>query len=123
MLEPYLLRLLVDRIAVVELELAAVTRRLAAIEAAPVIRYAGIWKAGQRYPRGTAITHDGALWIAEAETEGERPGSGPTAWKLAVKSGNGAMSPSRLVRTVAQISQTERGSVCKLLKLGQGGLK
>jgi hypothetical protein len=87
MFEQFLTRLIVDRIAAQEHQIAALTARVAVLEARPVIQYAGVWKAGQRYPRGTAITHDGGLWIAEAETEGERPGNGPTAWKLAVKRG------------------------------------
>jgi hypothetical protein len=89
-LDPILARMLVDRLTAAEREIAGLKARLAAIEAKAVIEYRGIWKSGQRYPRGTAITHDGGLWIADDVTD-QRPGNGPeNGWRLAVKRGNGA---------------------------------
>src|SRR5262245_23556808 len=84
-LEPFFVRLLVDRIRALEAKLADLTRRVAAIEARPAIQYAGVWRTGQRYTRGAACTHDGALWICEHDSVDERPGNGATAWRLAVK--------------------------------------
>src|SRR5262245_7867846 len=80
---------LMERIAVQERELAEVKQRLAAIETKCILDYRGVWVNGRRYERGDCTTWDGGIWIAQAETEGERPGNGATAWKLAVKRGDG----------------------------------
>jgi hypothetical protein len=87
---------LIERLAVQERDLAELKQRVAAIEAQPAIRYAGVWRADQQYERGSACTHDGGLWIAEHATD-ERPGNGATAWRLAVKRGgaNGDVPPPR----------------------------
>jgi hypothetical protein len=79
-LDELLAKLLLERIEALE-------RRLAALEAQPAIRYAGVWKPGQRYPRGAACTDHGALWVCEHETD-QRPGNGAeNGWRLAVKRG------------------------------------
>jgi hypothetical protein len=72
-----------------ERELLELKQRLAVLEAKCVLEYRGVWKPDAKYPRGAACTHDGGLWIAEHDTD-QRPGNGATAWKLAVKKGNGA---------------------------------
>lgn len=45
----------------------------------------GVYKAGQEYEPGDAVTFGGSLWIAQAKTS-ERP-EGGDAWRLAVKKG------------------------------------
>src|SRR5262245_12059420 len=88
---------IIERIAVQERELADVKRRLAVVEAKRVIEYCGVWELGRKYVRGSAVTHDGRLWIAQSETD-QRPGNGATAWRLAVKRGE-ADPPSRRLTT------------------------
>ncbi len=58
-----------------------------AADVRPSLPYAGTWKAGETYPAGTFITHRGALWHAEAQSRGVRPGESPVCWKLAAKAG------------------------------------
>src|SRR5262245_5787864 len=93
-LEPFLLRLVIDRLASAEHAIAELRTRVAVLESAPVVRYAGVGRAGRKFAAGAATTHDGCLWIAERETVDERPGNGATGWRLAVKSGNGAHPPA-----------------------------
>jgi integrin beta 3 len=45
----------------------------------------GVYKAGQSYEAGDAVTFGGSLWIAQREAK-EKPGTGD-AWRLAVKHG------------------------------------
>lgn len=45
----------------------------------------GVYKAGQEYEPGDAVTFGGSLWIAQAKTT-EKP-EGGDAWRLAVKKG------------------------------------
>lgn len=52
----------------------------------PLMLDRGIYKPGVRYRKGSTVTAQGALWIAQAETS-DRPGDGATAWRLAVKKG------------------------------------
>lgn len=49
--------------------------------------YRGVWQPAQfdSYQRGMAVTHDGCLWIARAETRA-KPGTNDD-WQLAVKRG------------------------------------
>jgi collagen type III alpha len=49
--------------------------------------YRGVWKSDVQYAVGDNVTYDGSCWVAEADTMGEKPGNGKTAWKLAVKAG------------------------------------
>jgi hypothetical protein len=78
-----LIRSLADRIVVLEVQLAAVQLR--------GFNYAGVWKVGEGYVAGCFVTHDGSLWHCNAETH-DRPGTGSTAWVLAVKRGKDARS-------------------------------
>jgi HK97 family phage prohead protease len=56
--------------------------------AEPVLRHAGTWSPSRAYAPGSCVTHAGSLWVARALTqEGETPGAGATAWRLAVKTG------------------------------------
>jgi hypothetical protein len=48
----------------------------------------GIWDPLQSYQRGDRVTADGALWHAEADSTGARPGSG-FPWKLCEKTPRG----------------------------------
>lgn len=52
----------------------------------PVIIDRGVFKAGEAYKRGDAVTWGGSLWIAQKET-GEKPDSPESGWRLAVKKG------------------------------------
>ncbi|UHD44918.1 hypothetical protein LUX29_18110 [Aureimonas altamirensis] len=53
--------------------------------AIPTIIDRGVYKAGQEYAQGDAVTWAGSLWIAQAKTS-EKPDSGQ-GWRLAVKRG------------------------------------
>lgn len=53
--------------------------------AVPVMLDRGVYRAGQAYEKGDAVTFGGSVWVAQAETT-ERPGTGP-GWRLAVKAG------------------------------------
>jgi integrin beta 3 len=49
----------------------------------------GVYKAGETYEQGDAVTWGGSLWIAQFETSAQ-PGGGAserTGWRLAVKKG------------------------------------
>src|SRR5262245_56383162 len=67
-------RLLLDRLALQERELAEVKRRLAVVEGKCVPNYLGVWEP-REYERGSMVTHSGALWICLHETT-MRPGDG-----------------------------------------------
>ena len=62
-------------------------RRLAALEAKAeiTVKYAGVFKHGERYRRGDAVTHRSAFWVCTEATDAV-PGSGETPWRLASKS-------------------------------------
>jgi hypothetical protein len=77
-----------------EARLAAVEQRLAAVELRG-LEYRGIWQRAVAYCRGAAVTHDGSLFIALADTEGAEPGSSASAWQLAVKRGRDADQRAR----------------------------
>ncbi len=66
--------------------LKSMEAKLAELEARPVPKYVGVWKAGEPYPEASLATHAGALWYAN-EATGERPGTPNSNWTLAVKSG------------------------------------
>lgn len=62
-----------------------VDKRLKALEQRPRgLQYVGVYRSGNLYERGDAVTHAGALWIAHEDTTA-RPGDGKTPWQLAVK--------------------------------------
>lgn len=52
----------------------------------PVMVDRGVFKAGESYKRGDAVTWGGSLWIAQKET-GEKPDTADSGWRLAVKKG------------------------------------
>jgi hypothetical protein len=52
----------------------------------PVTIYRDVFKAGETYARGDAVTWGGSLWIAQKETDA-KPDSPESGWKLAVKKG------------------------------------
>jgi integrin beta 3 len=52
----------------------------------PVVLDRGVYKTGQTYQAGDGVTWAGSFWIAQRETS-EKPGEGPTGWRLAVKAG------------------------------------
>ena len=58
--------------------------RIAALEARPELKWAGIWTPGEHKPC-TLTTRQGSLWLATATTT-QTPGQGPD-WKLIVKRG------------------------------------
>lgn len=63
--------------------------RVHALEARPTLRYLGVWKAETSYPEGSAVTHQGGVWISRRPTS-QRPdadGPGEHDWQLAVKRG------------------------------------
>jgi hypothetical protein len=52
----------------------------------PVIIDRGVYKEGESYVRGDAVTWGGSLWIAQAETKA-KPDGPDSGWRLAVKKG------------------------------------
>lgn len=52
----------------------------------PVIIYRDVFKAGESYARGDAVTWGGSLWIALRATDA-KPDSADSGWRLAVKKG------------------------------------
>lgn len=55
------------------------------IHRVPTILYRGVFREGDAYEPGDAVTHGGCLWIAKADAPG-RPTEG-SEWQLAVKKG------------------------------------
>jgi hypothetical protein len=49
--------------------------------------YRGVFKAGEVYGLGDAVTWAGSLWICGADATTDKPGEGSDAWQLAVKKG------------------------------------
>ena len=66
----------------------ALEAKIVALEARPVPKYVGLWKANEAYSEGLLATHQGALWYCNEATASARPGDGSRAWTLAVKSGS-----------------------------------
>lgn len=52
----------------------------------PTLLDRGVYKPGTLYVKGSTVTAQGSLWIAQADTR-EKPGDGATSWRLAVKKG------------------------------------
>jgi len=52
----------------------------------PMVIYRGMYRAGDEYVAGDAVTYSGSLWIAQAATSA-RPVETAAAWALAVKRG------------------------------------
>ena len=61
--------------------------------AIPTIIDRGVYKAGETYAQGDAVTWAGSLWIAQEKTA-EKPDSGQ-GWRLAVKRGRDGKDASR----------------------------
>jgi hypothetical protein len=75
-----------DEIGALQAQIAALTARVLELEARPSLKYLGIFRDdGRKYSEGSAITHDGGVWIALKATT-ERPNHSAD-WQLAVKSG------------------------------------
>jgi integrin beta 3 len=53
----------------------------------PVVLDRGVFKSETPYVAGDGVTWGGSWWIAQADTTGQKPGDGATAWRLAVKAG------------------------------------
>lgn len=66
-----------------------IEERLAVLEDRPLPKYRGVWAAGESYPVGSFVTHNGSVWHCDLPTS-SKPGTNPTAWTLAVKSGRDA---------------------------------
>jgi hypothetical protein len=69
--------------------------RVAALEAhveqRPGMVWRGTWSGDETYVRGDVVTQQGGMWVCIASrSTGEKPGCGPTAWKLCVKRGRAA---------------------------------
>lgn len=72
--------------------------RVAALEAQPVLRDAGVWEAGKTYGAGAIVSWDGSGWIAQRSTQARPGGVSPDsrAWRLLVKHGrDGRDAPAR----------------------------
>ncbi len=52
----------------------------------PIVYDKGVFKAGQLYERGDAVTYGGSLWIAQRDTS-DHPRGEESGWRLAVKRG------------------------------------
>jgi hypothetical protein len=52
----------------------------------PVPIDCGVYKAGEQYERGDAVTWGGSLWLAQRDTS-EKPDTPDSGWRLAVKRG------------------------------------
>ena len=59
----------------------------------PILIDRGVWKLDKAYERGDCITSDGGLWIAQVDSQGEKPGISK-GWRLAVKRGRDNACPS-----------------------------
>jgi hypothetical protein len=67
----------------------ALAERVADLErrqAESVVRYVGVWSAGQTYRRGQLVTSGGNIWHCNHPTDG-KPGEDHSAWTLAVRKG------------------------------------
>jgi hypothetical protein len=52
----------------------------------PGLKYLDIWKQGDSYADGDAVTYDGSMWICRKPTK-SKPGEYNNDWRLAVKRG------------------------------------
>ncbi len=60
----------------------------------PAVIDRGVFKEGQAYTLGDAVTFGGSLWIAQKDT-GDKPDGPDTGWRLAVKKGRDGRDLSR----------------------------
>jgi len=70
-------------------QIAALEKRLAALEARKGFAYRGVWSEDETYEPDDFVTHQGSLWHTDCETR-ERPGVPGSPWQLAVKRGRDA---------------------------------
>jgi hypothetical protein len=71
-----------------ETRLKAVEARVTGLERRPTMRYCGVWDKAAEYPAESLTTYGGSMWHTETGSRGEKPGAGPTGWKLVVKRGS-----------------------------------
>ena len=71
----------------VMVRLDALEQRMQRLGARPRVCYQGVWRVELPYRIGDMVTSSGSLWIARADSTGQRPGAGPSAWQLAAKGG------------------------------------
>jgi hypothetical protein len=71
----------------VDRRLGELALRVDLVEAlAGQLKYCGVWSGSRQYRKGNFITHNGAMWNAQLDSIGARPGDGD-CWQLCVKSG------------------------------------
>jgi hypothetical protein len=93
----------------------ALLRRVEDLESRPAtMSYEGVWRADSQYSKGSAVTHDGSIFIATIQSKGLKPGEG-TGWTLACKRGRDAKPDMAAVRDMVkeEIWEQGRGSVRK----------
>jgi len=68
----------------------ALEKRVAELEARPVVKDAGVWRAGTVYDAGAIVSHDGSAWICRAthSAGGDQPS--PDCFRMFVKRGRDA---------------------------------
>jgi hypothetical protein len=93
-----------------ENQIGALRTRIEELERRPELKYLGVFREdGRRYSEGSAVTHDGGVWIALKATT-ERPNHSAD-WQLAVKSGG---QPTSHVRSDATtVRPRENGHYAK----------
>lgn len=71
--------------------------------------YRGVFKEGQEYTRGNAVTFGGSLWFAQKDAPEGKPGlTGDENWVLAVKRGRDGKDA--VIRTIQQPATVKVGS-------------
>lgn len=53
----------------------------------PMCIDSGVWKEATQYETGDGVTWGGSFWIAQKDTNNDKPDSGNGNWRLAVKRG------------------------------------
>jgi predicted metal-binding transcription factor (methanogenesis marker protein 9) len=69
--------------------LKAAEQDIAALKAAPHLKYCGTWQSGTTYQQGDATTFSGSLWVCKASHTASGPVADHQFWQLAVKRGKG----------------------------------
>ena len=78
------------------LAITASDGRPCALERAlPIPVYRGLWQQDDAYAANDLVTQRGAIWAAQVDNKGQKPGTDETGtvWKLAIKSGERAARP------------------------------
>jgi hypothetical protein len=73
---------LLARVVAAEQKTITLEQRLA-----KCMHHEDVWREDQAYDTGAVVSLGGSAWVARAPTIGQRPGSGPTPWKLFAKNG------------------------------------